>query len=160
MGKLGNLGPSALGSILTLVRRPIVIVVSATAVALGATVVMPVAGGAQEDPAGRPSRWRTTRPLVAVEVDILKADDRQVTQALGDIKANVDAQTAELTAAEQALASANAAVASADAAVADAQRQIDDLLAKTDHVVVDAFVTPGTESALSMLSEESPRSPT
>ena len=45
-------------------------------------------------------------------------------------------------------------MASADAAVADAQRQIDDLLAKTDHVV-DAFVTPATESALSMLSEES-----
>jgi LAS superfamily LD-carboxypeptidase LdcB len=140
---------------LTLVRRSIVIVVSATAVALGATVAMPVAGGAQEDPAREAEQVAHSQALVAVEVDILKADDRQVTQALGDIKANVDAQTAELTAAEQALASANAAVASADAAVADAQRQIDDLLAKTDHVVVDAFVTPATESALSVLSEES-----
>jgi LAS superfamily LD-carboxypeptidase LdcB len=155
LGKLGNLGPSALGSILTLVRRSIVIVVLATAAALGTTVAMPVAGGAQEDPAREAEQVAHSQALVAVEVDILKADDRQVTQALGDIKANVDAQTAELTAAEQALASANAAVASADAAVADAQRQIDDLLAKTDHVVVDAFVTPATESALSMLSEES-----
>jgi hypothetical protein len=92
---------------------------------------------------------------VAVEVDILKADDLQVTQALSDIKANVDAQTAELVAAEQALAAANAAVASADAALAEAQRRIDDLLAKTDHVVVNAFVAPATESALDMLSEKS-----
>ncbi|HEX2562294.1 MAG TPA: D-alanyl-D-alanine carboxypeptidase family protein [Acidimicrobiales bacterium] len=156
LGKLGNLGPSALGSILTLVRRPIVTAVLATVVALGTTVAMPVAGGAQEDPARETEQVAHRQALVAVEVDILKADDRQVTQALGDIKANVDAQTAELTAAEQALAAANAAVASADAAVADAQRRIDDLLARTDHVVVDAFVTPGTETALSMLSEESP----
>jgi LAS superfamily LD-carboxypeptidase LdcB len=139
---------------LTLVRRSIVTVVLATAVALGTTVAMPLAGGAQEDPAREAEQVVHSQALVAVEVDILKADDRQVTQALGDIEANVDAQTAELTAAEQALASANAAVASADAAVADAERRIDDLLARTDHVVVDAFVAPATESALSMLSEE------
>jgi septal ring factor EnvC (AmiA/AmiB activator) len=140
---------------LTLVRRPIVTVVLATGVALGTITAMPVAGGAQEDPAREAEQVAHSQALVAVELDILKADDRQVTQALGDIKANVDAQAAELTAAQQALASANAAVASADAAVADAQRRIDDLLAKTDHVVVDAFVTPATESALAMLSEGS-----
>jgi septal ring factor EnvC (AmiA/AmiB activator) len=140
---------------LTLVRRPIVTVVLATAVALGTTVAMPVAGAAQEDPARETEQVAHRQALVAVEVDVLKADNRQVTQALSDIKANVDAQTAELVEAEQAVAAANAAVASADAAVADAERRIDDLLAKTDHVVVDAFVTPATESALSMLSEES-----
>jgi multidrug efflux pump subunit AcrA (membrane-fusion protein) len=140
---------------LTFVRRPIVTVVLATAVALGTTVAMPVAGGAQEDPARETEQVAHRQALVAVEVDVLKADDRQVTQALGDIKANVDAQTAELAAAEQALAAANAALASADAAIADAQRRIDDLLAKTDHVVVDAFVTPATESALSMFTEGS-----
>jgi multidrug efflux pump subunit AcrA (membrane-fusion protein) len=140
---------------LTFVRRPIVTVVLATAVALGTTVGMPVAGGAQEDPARETEQVAHRQALVAVEVDILKADDRQVTQALGDIKANVDAQTAELAAAQQALAAANAALASADAGVADAQHRIDDLLAKTDHVVVDAFVTPATESALSMFTEES-----
>jgi septal ring factor EnvC (AmiA/AmiB activator) len=140
---------------LTFVRRPIVTVVFATAVALGTTVAMPVAGGAQEDPARETEQVAHRQALVAVEVDILKADDRQVTQALGDIKANVDAQTAELAAGQQALAAANAALASADAGVADAQRRIDDLLAKTDHVVVDAFVTPATESALSMFTEES-----
>ena len=155
LGKLGNLRPSALGSILTFVRRPIVTIVLATAVALGTTLAMPVAGGAQEDPARETEQVAHRQALVAVEVDILKADDRQVTQALSDIKTNVDAQTAELVAAEQALAAANAAVASADAAVADAQRRIDELLAKTDHVVVNAFVTPATESALSMLSEQS-----
>ena len=140
---------------MTFVRRPIVTVVLATAVALGTTVAMPVAGGAQEDPARETEQVAHRQALVAVEVDVLKADDRQVTQALGDIRANVDAQTAELAAAEQALAAANAALASADAAVADAQRRIDDLLAKSDHVVVDAFVTPATESALSMFTEES-----
>ena len=155
LGKLGNLRPSALGSILTFVRRPIVTIVLATAVALGTILAMPVAGGAQEDPARETEQVAHRQALVAVEVDILKADDRQVTQALSDIKTNVDAQTAELVAAEQALAAADAAVASADAAVADAQRRIDDLLAKTDHVVVNAFVTPATESALSMLSEQS-----
>ena len=140
---------------MTLVRRPIVTGIVATAVALGTIVGTPVAGGAQEDPA-RETEQAAHRPaLVAVEVDILKADDLQVTQALSDIKANVDAQTAQLDAAEQALAAADAAVAAADAAVADAQRRIDDLMAKTDHVVVNAFVTPATESALAMLGEES-----
>jgi LAS superfamily LD-carboxypeptidase LdcB len=138
---------------LTLVRRSIVVAVLAAAVALGTIVVTPVAGGAQEDPARETEQVAHRQALVAVEVDILKADDLQVTQALSDIKANVDAQTAELVAAEHALAAANAAVAAADAAVADAQRRIDDLLAKTDHVVVNAFVTPATESALAMLSE-------
>jgi septal ring factor EnvC (AmiA/AmiB activator) len=141
---------------LTLVcRRPIVTAILATAVALGTIMATPVAGGAQEDPARETEQVAQRQALVAVEVDILKADDLQVTQALSDIKANVDAQTAELVAAEQALAAANAAVASADAALADAQRRIDDLLAKTDHVVVNAFVAPATESALDMLSEES-----
>lgn len=138
---------------MTLVRRSIVVAVLAAAVALGTIVVTPVAGGAQEDPARETEQVAHRQALVAVEVDILKADDLQVTQALSDIKANVDAQTAELVAAEHALAAANAAVAAADAAVADAQRRIDDLLAKTDHVVVNAFVTPATESALAMLSE-------
>jgi hypothetical protein len=140
---------------LTLVRRPIVIGISATAVALGTILATPVAGGAQEDPARETEQVAHRQALVAVEVDILKADDLEVTQALSDIKANVDAQTAELAAAEQALVAANTAVASADAAVADAQRRIDDLLAKTDHVVVNAFVSPPTESALSMLNETS-----
>jgi hypothetical protein len=140
---------------LTLVRRPIVIGISATAVALGTILATPAAGGAQEDPARETEQVAHRQALVAVEVDILKADDLEVTQALSDIKANVDAQTAELAAAEQALVAANTAVASADAAVADAQRRIDDLLAKTDHVVVNAFVSPPTESALSMLNETS-----
>ena len=140
---------------MTLVRRPIVTGIVATAVTLGTIVATPAAGGAQEDPARETEQVTHRQALVAVEVDILKADDLEVTQALSDIKANVDAQTAELTAAQQALAAANAAVASADAAVADTQRRIDDLLAKTDQVVVNAFVTPPTESALSMLSEKS-----
>jgi LAS superfamily LD-carboxypeptidase LdcB len=140
---------------LTLVRRPIVTVVLTTAVALGATIATPIAGGAQEDPARETEQVAHSQALVSVEIDILKADDRQVTQALSDIKANIDAQTAELTAAEQALAAADAAVVSANAAVADAKRRIDDLMVKTDHVVVDAFVTPGSESALSMLTERS-----
>jgi septal ring factor EnvC (AmiA/AmiB activator) len=140
---------------LTLVRRPIVTIVLAAAVAAGTTVATPAVGGAQEGPATETEQVAHSQALVAVEVDILKADNRQVTQALSDIKANVDAQTAELDAAEQALASANAALAAADAAVVETQRRIDDLLAKTDHVVVNAFVTPATESALSMLTEES-----
>jgi septal ring factor EnvC (AmiA/AmiB activator) len=143
---------------LTLVRRrPIVAATVAAAVALGTIVSTPAVGGAQEDPARETEQVAHSQSLVATEVDILKADNRQVTQALSEIKANVDAQTAELEAAQQALAAANAAVASADAAVADAQRRIDELLAKTDHVVVDAFVSPSSESALSMFSEESTR---
>src|SRR5919106_1032003 len=127
----------------------------AVVVALTATIVSPLAGGAQEDPARESEQVAHRQALVAVEVDVLKADGVQVAQALSDIKANVDAQTAELTAAQQALAAANAAAAAADAAVADAQRRIDELLARTDGVVVDAFDNPPTESALSMLAEGS-----
>ncbi len=158
LGKLGILRPSALGSNLTLVRRrPIVAATVAAAVALGTIVATPMVGGAQEDPARETEQVVHSQSLVATEVDVLKADNRQVTQALSEIKANVDAQTAELEAAQQALAAANAAVASADEAVADAQRRIDELLAKTDRVVVNAFVSPSSESALSMFSEGSTR---
>ena len=136
-------------------RRPFTAAMLAVVVALTATIVSPLAGGAQEDPARESEQVAHRQALVAVEVDVLKADGVQVAQALSDIKANVDAQTAELTAAQQALAAANAAAAAADAAVADAQRRIDELLARTDGVVVDAFVNPPTESALSMLAEGS-----
>ena len=73
LGKLGNLGPSALGSILTLVRRPIITVVLATAVALGTTVAMPVAGGAQEDPARETEQVVHRQALVAVEVKLRRS---------------------------------------------------------------------------------------
>jgi len=132
--------------------------VLAAAVALGTTIVTPVIGAAQEEPARESEQAAQHQALVAVDLDVLKAENVQVAQALGDIEANVDTQTAELSAAQQALTSANAAVAAADAAVADAQARLDELLAKTDGVVVSAFVSPPTESALSMLSESSPSS--
>jgi LAS superfamily LD-carboxypeptidase LdcB len=156
LGKLGMLGPPHRGAPLTFVRRrSITTVFVAVAISLGMTVLKPMAGGAQEDPARETEQVAHRQALVAVEVDVLKAGDVQVAQALSDVKANVDAQTAELATAQKALADANAAVAAADAAVADAQRRIDDLLVKTDGVVVNAFVNPPTESAVSMLSEES-----
>ena len=140
-------------------RRPFTAATLAVALAVvmasGATIAMPTAGGAQEDPARESEPVAHRQALVAVEVDVLKAEDVQVAQALGDVKANVGAQTAELAAAEQALATANAAVAAADAAVVDAQRRLDELLARTDGVVVSAFVNPPTEAALSMFSEDS-----
>lgn len=141
-------------------RRPFTAAAVAAALAAATTaatlVANPVAGGAQEDPARERDQAAERHALVSVEVDVLKAEDVQVTQALSEIKANVDAQTAALAAAEQALATANAAVETADAAVAEAQARIDQLLAKTDDLVVRAFVSPPTESALDILGEESP----
>jgi hypothetical protein len=110
-------------------RRPFTTAAVAAALAAVTTVLNPIAGGAQEDPARERDQAAERHALVSVEVDVLKAEDVQVTQALGEIKANVDAQTAALAAAEQAFATTNDAVAKADAAVADAQARIDLLLA-------------------------------
>jgi septal ring factor EnvC (AmiA/AmiB activator) len=135
-------------------RRPVAAVAVAAAVVLGTTIVTPVIVGAQEEPA-RESEQAQRQAFVAVDLDVLKAENVQVAQALVDVKANVDTQSAELFAAQQALVMANAAVAAADAAVVDAQGRLDELMAKTDGVVVSAFVSPPTESALSMLAENS-----
>lgn len=136
-------------------RRPFTTAAVAAVLAAVTTVLNPIAGGAQEDPARERDQAAERHALVSVDVDVLKAEDVQVTQALSEIKANVDAQTAALAAAEQAFATANDAVAKADAAVAEAQARIDQLLAKTDDLVVRAFVSPPTESALDILGEES-----
>jgi hypothetical protein len=140
---------------LTYARRPLSTALALVALVVAATALRPIAGNAQEGPARDNEQAATRQALVAVEVDVLKAEDIQVTQALSEIKANVEAQTAELAAAEQALAAATAGVAAADAAVAETQALIDELLSKTDGVVVNAFVSPPAESALEILSEES-----
>jgi septal ring factor EnvC (AmiA/AmiB activator) len=133
----------------------VVSIAVAMAVVIATAVLAPGPSGAQEGPATERDQVSGRQALVSVELDVLKAEDVEVTQALSDIRANVDAQTAALTSAQQALATANTALVSAEAAVADAQASIDDLMARTDVVVVQAFVSPPSESAFEILRADS-----
>ncbi len=102
----------------------------------------------------RPGQEEPTLPNagdVAVGLDVFKADDGDVVDALNDVHGNLRTELRELDAARSRLAAARDERARADQAVAATQRRIDDLTARSDGVVVDAFVNPPADSALERL---------
>jgi len=116
---------------------------------LGPTAAPTQAVPGQEEPAA---------PLsgeVAVDVDVFKADDGDVVNALNDMHGNLRTQLRELEAARVQLAAARAEKVKADQAVTATQKRIDDLTALSDGVVVDAFVNPPADTALDAMAAES-----
>jgi LAS superfamily LD-carboxypeptidase LdcB len=87
-----------------------------------------------------------------VAPDIFKADDGDVVATLGDLHGNVRAQLRDLDAARSRLATAKADKQEADRAVADTRQRIADLTARSDGVVVDAFVNPPADTAFDALA--------
>jgi hypothetical protein len=92
---------------------------------------------------------------MAVGLDVFKADDGDVVDALNNVHGNLRTELGELDAARSRLAAAQDERARADEAVAASQKRIDELAAQSDGVVVDAFVNPPADSALDAMAAES-----
>jgi peptidoglycan hydrolase CwlO-like protein len=126
-----------------------------TLAALAATsILVTEPTGAQEEPSAGPHE-PGEQALVAVDVDVLRADNVVVGDTLTDIRENVETQKAMLTEAQTNLANAEAALAAADAALADTQARLDAVNTEADRVVVDAFLNPPYETAWDALASAS-----
>lgn len=145
---IGSFVPSSRTSV-TVARR----LVALACLVVGATVLSPATGGAQEDaPGGRGHADPDDAALVDVDIDVMKSDDTDVQEALTDISANVEAQVEQLANARSALATADQQVAAADLAVAETEGRIDTLSVQTDGIVINAFMNPPAEVALDAFS--------
>jgi LAS superfamily LD-carboxypeptidase LdcB len=142
------------GGIVLSARSSVTVARTLVALAAVASIVAPAnpRAQAQDSPASNSDQLRQNSAQVDIDIDPLRVENTEVEAALGDIAANVEAQTEQLTAAQTALAEADAAVAEADAAVAETQGRLDALSAETDRVVIDAFINPPAESALDAFS--------
>jgi murein DD-endopeptidase MepM/ murein hydrolase activator NlpD len=98
-----------------------------------------------QDPAGE-------QALIGPQVLVAADDTSALTGRLEEIRDTVADHVAKVTEAEQAMAGAVAALADADAAVSESQFHIEELIARSDEVVVDAFVSPPAQDALEVLA--------
>jgi D-alanyl-D-alanine carboxypeptidase len=92
---------------------------------------------------------------VAADVDVFKADDGDVLDALNNLHGNLRTELRDLETARSQLATARDQKAKADEAVAATQKRIDDLTARSDGVVVDAFMNPPADTALDAIDAAS-----
>ena len=129
-------------------------------VAAGITVaiaVAPVAAGAAPSATGQaePGSEERSATEMLVDIDVLVATDAAaVATTLGDLSVDIANQLAAYTTARQAVSAANQALADADAALGNTELLIEQTTAESDKVVVDAFITPTSDNALSVLSAE------
>ena len=127
-------------------------------VASVAGLVLPSLTPTQAAPSQEEPPQRVGAPLsgeVAVDVDVFKADDVDVVDALNDLRGNLSTQLRRLEGARSELAAAQADKQEADQAVAETRKRIDDLVAVSDGVVVDAFVNPPADTALDAMTADS-----
>ncbi len=151
----GSFVPSSRPSVAA--ARSLAAIVALAALAMAATLLSPASSGAQEDDgsSGRDRSERDEAALVDIDVDVLRSDGGDVSDALGDIAANVDEQVEQLSNARAAVTAAEEQLALADLAVADTEARLQELSLQTDGIVVDAFVNPPAEVALDALSARS-----
>jgi septal ring factor EnvC (AmiA/AmiB activator) len=145
---------------LTLARHRSLIAAALLA-AIGATAVVtgpPTA--AQQQPGSERNQIRGGDALVSVDVDVLRAEDTEVSGALSDVRENVDNQKAALSEAQLALQAAQNNLAAAETALNDTQTRLSAINDQADAVVIDSFINPPVESALDALSAESTESAT
>jgi len=128
----------------------------ALAVVLSGVVVVPPAsqaaptGPVQE---GEPGGGEGGSIEVDIEVD--RADEADIENAFGAIRDNVEAELAELRAAEGAVATADLEVTAAEGREATIQAEIDGLVGQSDEVVVRRFVNPPAQNAIEAFTADS-----
>jgi peptidoglycan hydrolase CwlO-like protein len=135
-------------------RRRSLIAAITLAALLVTSVVVSEPSAAQEDPSAERDQGGE-QALVSIDVDVLRADNVEVSDTLTNVRENVETQQAMLAEAQTAVTTAQANLAAADAALLDTQTRLDAVNVDADRVVVDAFVNPPVESALDSLSAES-----
>ncbi len=125
------------------------------ALAAGA-LSLPTAAGAvpagvdQEPPPDRDPAGE--QALIGPQVLVAADDTSALTGRLEELRATVADHVAKVNAAERTLASAVDALADADTAVNESQFRIEELTARSDEVVVNAFVSPPAQDALEVLA--------
>jgi septal ring factor EnvC (AmiA/AmiB activator) len=140
---------------LTLARHRSLIAAALVAAIGASAVVAAPPTAAQQQPGSERNQIRSGDALVSVNVDVLRAEDTEVSGALSDVRENVDNQKAALSEAQGALAAAQTNLANAEAALTDTQTRLSAINDQADGVVVDAFISPPYESALDALTAES-----
>jgi murein DD-endopeptidase MepM/ murein hydrolase activator NlpD len=109
---------------------------------------------AQPGPAG--SEERATADDTLVDVDVLVATNAAAVAAtLNDLATQIHNQLATYNTAVQRVAAANKKLADADNEVQNTEFRIEETTNASDEVVIDAFISPPSESALEVLAAES-----
>jgi murein DD-endopeptidase MepM/ murein hydrolase activator NlpD len=129
---------------------------SAAALVMG-LLGLPTAAGAapsrpaqEEPPDGDPG---TTEPAPSGPQVLVASDaTTTLTDQLDDLQATIAEHVEKVDAAEKAMADAVDALVDADVAVSETHRRIEELTARSDEVVVDAFVNPPAQDALDVLA--------
>jgi septal ring factor EnvC (AmiA/AmiB activator) len=152
--------PAAWGLTLMLARHRTLIAAALLAAVAASAVVTGPPLAAQQQPGSERSQIRSSGALVSVNVDVLRAEDTEVSGALSDVRENVDNQKAALSEAQGALSAAQSNLQIAEAALADTQSRLSAINDQADAVVIDSFVSPPFESAIDALSAESTESAT
>jgi peptidoglycan hydrolase CwlO-like protein len=111
--------------------------------------------GPQQSTRERQTEVRQRQGEVALEVDVLEAREADVRAALATLDANVAAQQGKVDESQRSAAAAAEDVVEAEAAVTAAEGRISELDEATDDFVVEAYVSPPSDSALDALSAES-----
>jgi peptidoglycan hydrolase CwlO-like protein len=155
-GDCSECSAAAHWSIVISSRRWALLARSALVTAAVVSAVAPSTSEAQEDDSpGNEQARPDSGAHIDLDVDVLRADQAQVEDALGSLAENVAAQQTALDAANAEVFEAQAALEAANTAVAEAQSRLDGLAALTDMVVVDAYMNPPTEAGLEALSASS-----
>jgi LAS superfamily LD-carboxypeptidase LdcB len=119
------------------------------AAGVAAAALAPAPSAAQEPSAEEQlDDVRAQGAEVALEIDVLAAQDAEIQAALATLQTNVAAQQTTVATADQALATAEGDVATSAAAIATLEQRIIELDQAADQMVIDAFVDPPINHAL------------
>jgi LAS superfamily LD-carboxypeptidase LdcB len=133
------------------VRALAAVVLMLAALAPTATEAVP---GQEKSTEEQQADVRARQGEVALEVDLLKAHNNEISAALVTLDANVTTQAAEVDEAERASDAAQVDLGEAEEAVTAAEARIHELNAASNEFVIDSYMHPPTEDAFDALSAD------
>lgn len=136
--------------------RPRIRVAAAGLLMLTALVPRATEAVTDQEPSAEEQRAdvRARQGEVALEIDLLEAQNNEIASALTTLEANVTTQAAEVEEAERASEAAQEDLTEAEEAVTAAEERIDELDAASDDFAVDSYMNPPNDGALDALSAD------
>jgi murein DD-endopeptidase MepM/ murein hydrolase activator NlpD len=131
------------------VRRSITIAAAAVMLSVPTGAA---AGPSQEEPAEGESE---SADRALTDIDASAAAPEELAGALSALQANVSAQLDQLEIAQAAVTAAEGALADAESEVNNTELRIEELGARSDAVVVEAFVNPPIQEGVEVFASES-----
>ena len=136
-------------------RRGSALIRAAVAIAVAMALLAPTASNARTRQENEPDdEHGSGSARVEIQVDPLRADSSDISQAFSDIRENVASQRVALDLAQQAVTDAETALTAAQQVVAETQVQIDALVLQSDDVVIRAFMSPPAERAMEAMTAD------